>query len=424
MKILLITHIPMNDQFNMGKTFLSLFSSFDKADLCQLYIYPTTPNVDLCTSFYRITDKEVVKSYYRFGSIGNEIAVDESFGTMFEQADDEKLYRNPKNKNDARMLARDLIWKFAHWYNKKLKAWLDRENPTCIFVAPGSAKFLYDIALKISNKRNIPIVTYVCDDFYFVKSPKNFLGKLRTHALQKKIQKLVNSSKNLIVICDALAKTYSNEFSVSATKIMTGSSYLAEPKPGITENPTEITYFGNIRCNRFTSLSDIGRALDRINAEKGLEFKLNIYTAEKDANILSSFSDIKSIKLCPFISGDELKRAFLASQLLLHVEAFDDRSIDLVKHSVSTKIADALASGVPLLAYAPASISSMEHLLSNKCAITATSADELEDTLDKAFFDKTLRKTVVSHAIEAAKEHHDHYRNSERLKQIFYDIHG
>ena len=38
MKILIISHPSLNTHNNMGKTMLSLFTSFDKEELCQLVI--------------------------------------------------------------------------------------------------------------------------------------------------------------------------------------------------------------------------------------------------------------------------------------------------------------------------------------------------------------------------------------------------
>ena len=39
MKVLIISHLPVATQNNMGKTFLSLFSAFEREELCQMYIY-------------------------------------------------------------------------------------------------------------------------------------------------------------------------------------------------------------------------------------------------------------------------------------------------------------------------------------------------------------------------------------------------
>ncbi len=422
MKALVISHNPIGTQVNMGKTFLSLFSSFKKEELCQLYVYPTLPDVDVCSSYFRITDKDILKSFYSFKLNCDEVGADCNSHNMYENPDDEKIYTNPKNKNDIRMLLRDLMWKCSHWYTKKLEKWIEKEKPTCIFLAAGMSTFIYDIALKISKKRNIPIVTYICDDYYFVNTPESFIGQFRANVFKKKLRQLMNATSKLVVICEALKNKYSKEFSVSTEVIMTGSDFVSSEKPKMVENPTTLSYFGNICCNRYISLADIGKALNCINNKKGTNLQLDIYTAEKNPDILKIFSDIKSVDICPFISGEAFKSAILSSQLLLHVEAFDDDSIDLVKHSISTKIPDSLASGVPLVAYGPLGIASIEHLVSHECAIVATSKDNLVDMLEKAFFDKKTREAVVKKALTTAYKYHNNKENSDLLKQILLNV--
>lgn len=422
MKVLVISHNPVGTQFNMSKTLMSLLSSFNREELCQLYIYPALPDVDKCSSYFRITDKDVLRSYYSFGLNCGEVKADTANHSMYENEKDEKVYKNPKNKDDFRMILRDSMWKYSRWYTKKLEDWINREKPTSIFVAPGDAKFLYDIALKISKKHNLPIVTYICDDYYFVKKPKALITKLRVGFLKKKIEKLMKATSNLIVICEELKNEYSKKFSVKATTVMTGSEFVFTENPQKKENPTVLSYFGNICCNRYTSLADIGRALDKINDKEGTSLKLNIYTAEKNPDIISTFSNIKSVSLCPFISGDAFKSAFLNSELLLHVEAFDEESMDLVKRSISTKISDSLASGIPFVAYGPSGIASIDYLLSEECAMVATSKDELETMLYKAFFDKKARELTVLRAIETAEKYHNNVKNGDLVKQIFLNV--
>ena len=120
MKVLIISHNPFSTYQSMGKTFLSLFSKFDKEELCQLYIYPTIPDVDVCNSYYRITDKDVLKSYLHFGKVSSrEIKSDEIDITVhekFENKKDEKLYN--REKNYFTMIGRDLMWKFSKSKNR------------------------------------------------------------------------------------------------------------------------------------------------------------------------------------------------------------------------------------------------------------------------------------------------------------------
>ena len=158
--------------------------------------------------------------------------------------------------------------------------------------------------------------------------------------------------------------------------------------------------------------------LDSLNRELGTDYKLKIYTAEKDPGILELFSGISSVELCGFLTGAAFEETFHQAQLLLHVEAFDEKSVDFVQHSVSTKIADSLASGIPLLAYGPGEISSMQHLLRNDCALTATGKDALREMLLKAFTDDDAVRRAAENALTAAQTYHDTDRNSRLLKQI------
>lgn len=406
----------------MGKTFLSLFCQFEKEELCQLYIYPTLPNVDRCSSFYRVTDKEILRSLIPGKKAGREIAKEQIRETegLYEQPKDESLYRNQKNKSASRRLLRDAMWCVGKWYNRDMKAWLDREDPACIFVAPGAAKFIYDFAIRISRDRGIPIVTYICDEFYFVQESEQKLEKLRLKLFRTKMQALMANTTHLVTISEELKEAYVHTFGVKATTLMTGAGISAAESVS-KEQPKQICYFGNVRANRYVSLLQIGRELDAINGENGTDFRLKIFTMEKDEAILAQLRQAVSIELHPFVTGADFEREFRRAQLLLHVEAFDEESIDRVRHSVSTKIADSLASGIPLLAYGPEQVSSMKHLLRNGCAIAATSREQLHEMLIQAFQNENARNEAATRGLAIAKSCHDSKKTGLQMREILED---
>lgn len=424
MKVLIISHNPISNQSNMGKTFLSLFSGFAPQELCQLYIYPTIPNEKRCNSYYRITDKQVLRSLMKFQRPGGRILPEQirEEHTAFEESGDESLYRSRKNKSALRRLLRDTMWCMSRWYGPELKAWLAEEKPDCIFVAPGVAKFIHNFALKISGDLNIPVVTYVCDEYYFVKRPDTALDRLRLSLLKGKIDALMAQTSHLVVISEEFKADYSEKFGVDTTTLMTGSAFQIAEETSVPENPTAISYFGNVRCNRYVSLGEIGQTLDEINRELGTDYRLNIYTAEKNQEILEQLQKHTSIKLCGFVAGEAFQEALRQSQLLLHTEAFDEDSIDFVRHSVSTKIADSLASGIPLVAYGPECISSMKHLLRHGCAISAVSREELRSALITAFTDGAARKNAAEKGLSAARSYHDSQVTGQRMKQIMESV--
>ena len=403
MKILVISHNPLCSYDSMGITLLSLLSGFKAEELCQLYIYPSIPNTKKCSSYYRITDKNVLKSFPSFDVKGERIEPDLSINSLFENSSDESIYRNPKNKNQIRMIMRDLMWKLSRWYNKDLKEWIKEQEPDCIFAAPGSAKFLYDIALKISKDYNIPIISYLCDEFYFSKN-HNYL-------LKRKIEKYMASVSGVIAISDELTSLYSNYFKVPVTTIMTGASFPISNKYYDNRNKV-VTYTGSVRCNRYHSLVKMGKVLGEIG------YTLRVYTAEKNEEILNELKAVSSISIYGFVSGTEYIRVLQESDFLLHVEAFDALSIEEVKNSISTKIADYLGSGVPLIAYGPDSISSIKYLIKNKCAFVITDKTIIRDIMKTAENDDLRRQTVLK-AINTANKYHNKNNNSDLVKSFF-----
>lgn len=408
MKVLIISHNPMSVKHSSGKTLLAFFSKFKKEELCQLYIHTGTPDREACESYYRVTDKSVLKGVITRRVKGGEVKpVPISVQTVeTHNAFYKSTYGSKKKRQPHIEILRDIMWKISPWYNKSLKQWIEGQKPTCIYVAIGSSKFLYDMALKISKDYNLPIYTYVCDDFYFADTPKGVFGAWWKKSLDKKTRQLFCSTKKIVSICDEMSTLYSKEFSRPALTIMTGTNYEI-CAPQFKEEIKTISYFGKISLNRYKSIADICRALDEINAERETDYSVEIFCEEPDDEVKAEFADIKSARFNRFLMGENFDKRFFESDALLHIEAFDAKSIDRVKHSVSTKIADSLSSGIPLFAYGPDCVASIGHLIRNNCAIVATNKAELKEKLITLFCDANERKASSERNVEVAKKFHD-----------------
>ena len=112
------------------------------------------------------------------------------------------------------------------------------------------------------------------------------------------------------------------------------------------------------------------------------------------------------------------------TRLLFFVEDFAKDSIMRVKYSVSTKIADSLASGIPLFAYGPKCIASINHLINNSAAIICTNDNQLEELLEQALKDDKLLETKSRNGLSAANQFHDQKQSSLALKEVFTTYRG
>lgn len=392
----------MSTQFGIGKTLLSLFSEFKKEELCQLYTNPALPNQDICKSYYRITDKAVLKGVFQRRVEAGTVSVQKAIDGMTR-----KKPSNPKNRQPHREIFRDIIWQLSPWYSSNLKTWLSEQKPTCIFVAIGSGKFLYELALKIANNYHIPIVTYICDDYYFMEPCYSACGKIWKKLLVKKTNQLISASQILVTICEELGAQYGNYFHKDYCTIMTGTNYMVLSVVNVKNEIKSLSYFGRLNINRFRSLAEIALTLDMINHEKGTNIVLEIYSEEPSETVRKAFDGVQSVKFCGFLNGKDFSKKFFNSDILVHVEAFDRQSVERVRFSVSTKIADSLASGIPLFAYGPEEVASIQHLVRNQCAIVSTSKENLKMNLETMLFNEHERNLVSHRALQTAELYHN-----------------
>lgn len=403
----------------MGKTLLSLFSCFKKEELCQLFFYPTKPDVSICSSYFRITDRNVLNSYFHFWHLNSKIIfeneIDNEFHSLFESEEDRRFLK--KKKTSIKMLLRDVIWKFSNWNDIKFKSWMKSQQPNRIFVAPGDAKFIYNIAMTISNEYHIPIITYFCDDYYGIKKPKKAFEYICWKSLRKKISQIIEKSEFVVTICQPLSSFYYDEFGKKTKTIMTGTDKKLDSIVKFADGITSFVFLGNVTMNRYRSLIDIGRVLDELS-KNDKEYYLDIYSKINDESIIRSLHGIRTIRLHDFVYGEEYNKTVESAQCFVHVESFDEKTIDRVKNSISTKIAEILSSGKPILAYGPSHIASIDHLKNNDCAFVANNVEELKQSVKSVIFDYALRERKLDNAINVAQKYHQSFINSMKLKKM------
>ena len=91
---------------------------------------------------------------------------------------------------------------------------------------------------------------------------------------------------------------------------------------------------------------------------------------------------------------------------VIHTESFDSTMQKRVRYSVSTKIADSLASGTPILAYGPEEVASISYLRGNDAAFCATDLSELKDVLIELVSNEEKRKNVLLNSYKLAQNNH------------------
>src|SRR5699024_2143645 len=94
------------------------------------------------------------------------------------------------------------------------------------------------------------------------------------------------------------------------------------------------------------------------------------------------------------------------ADVLVHVESLKLREKLSVRQSFSTKLIDYFYSGRPILAVGPTSVASIDHLIRNNAAITASTEEEVYSKLNEMINDESILVNTAKNGWECGKNNH------------------
>ena len=420
-KILVIAHNVFDCRTNMGKTLSGFFTGYASDCLAELYVHSEVPTMDICHRYYRVTDTDALKSILpgnrkHIGRPFSEVDIDRNRSTPRVDAGiKRRIYSFGRKRTSWIYSARNTLWRLSGWYSDGLKQWIAEFAPDVIFFAAGDYAFAYDIAYRISKDFRIPMVMYCCDDYFIHRrNPNSLLGVFVHKALMRSVQRCISRSAAIITICEKMTDAYKTLFDKPIYTVYTG--YSSQNQPDV--DGTGVVYLGNLGCARHHGLVDIGRALKRISARTGVQLHLDVYSAENRPEVLRELTEENGIVFHGAVDSEAVKRIIAESRLAVHVESFESEHRRNVMYSVSTKIADLLASGRCIFAYGPGEVASMEYLKTNRAACMVNDPDQLETELEAILNDREKRSEIVEAAKKLSEKNHNAKMVREKIMKI------
>lgn len=412
-KVLVVSHNVFSTTSNMGKTMSALFQGWSKENIAQLYFHTEIPNSDVCTNFFRVTDFEMVDAIFKNKKPGKLLdKSDIKLNTASSRVDTglkADIYIAGSKRKPYMYFIRNLIWGTNKWKTKEIINWIDSFNPNIVFYAAGDYIFSMKIAIEICKYKNIPLVVFFGDDYYFCNTQKGLINWYNRKVYKDEFAKLFSYLKYFIAASDKMQKKYSEVFNKPGYAIMTSTNIFNVDN---SYNDMRISYIGNLGLDRWKSLVEIGRCLKQIGRV------LDVYSGEKTQSIISKLNYENGIKFHEGVSSSEVKKIIKSSTIIIHVESMEEINREKTRYSMSTKIAESLGSGVCLFAYGPEDVSSIEYLAENDAACIVTKKEDLHNKLQEIINNEQLRKKYINSALQLAAKRHDFCTNT----QLFYKI--
>ncbi len=409
-KILIVGTVPYNKR-STSRAFDAYFHNIPKEDCAQIFSNTRTPCKGHCGTLYQITDHRMLKRWFNKKI---DTGVIFNYDDLLLDWDDNSLELTGKTINQAYKLGakhtptthliRKILWRKKYWCTEKLNAWLDDFKPDCVFLSFSDDFFIPQIAYYVAKRYDIPIVSSIGDDYYFNEhfslSPLYWIYK---KSYKRLIRKVLAYKGSAIYISDKIRDKYNAEFNLDGETVYLTSDIKRREFRTINAESPLITYFGNIQMGRNNSLNEIGLVL----GEMGINARFEVYSGENDEEYYKILEDNQHITYCGAVPYSEVLKRMSESDITIIVEGFKKSDIDQSRYSLSTKAADALASGVSILTYGSQECGIVEYMQSTNASVVCTERCKLKDCISELIYNKGLQKKMYDNAISITEEHHN-----------------
>lgn len=408
-RILIVGTIPYNTM-SSSRAFDSYFHYWDGESLAQVFSNTKKPTKGHCSGFYQITDQQMVKC--RFGKLKETGVIyrSEELGEEWATSSDEvkssffkRLYRLGARKSAFTHYMRKFVWSKKLWCNDKFNAWLEEFAPECVFLSFSDDFFIPEIALYVAEKFDVPIVSSIGDDYYFnTKFSLSPFYHLYKSQYRRLIRRVLAHKGSAIYIGNKIRDKYNSYFGLDGETVYLTSNIKRHEFREINTEAPLISYCGNIRCGRYLKLLEIATALGEINAD----YRLTVYSGEKDSKFIEPLSSHPNINYAGSVPYSEVERVTVDSDITVVVEGTRKKDIDLTRYSVSTKVADAFASGSNIFCYGSMECGVIEYMTESRGAQMCYDRDGLKDALCELIFNVDKQREYYVNSEIAAKNNH------------------
>lgn len=416
MRILLITDEIWNDKIHGNNVLSNWFTGFS-AEFAQIYCSPGNPDNSCCERYFQITDKMMLNSilkHIKAGKVVSEISETKNYVST----DINNLGFLRKHCGNILRFFKNIVWSLGTYEESEMKKFIEDFNPDLIFSPRMATPKLLRLERIVKKYTDCPMVAFTGDNEYSLRmfsfSPVAWINKFW---LRKELRRNMKLYSLYYTLSEEQKIEYEHNFNIPI-KILRKCSTIEEKNVSNELSfPIRMVYAGKLYCNRWKTLSQIGKAINKINEEE-TKIILDIYTKDTLTKKQRKALDFGgSVNIHGPITPEQVMEEYSKSDIALHIESFDLNYRLATRVSFSTKIIDCLAGGSAVMAIAWKEHSGLTYLKSQDAAICIESLTDIERVLTELIENPKKIAEYRLKAYNCLKENH----NREQVQIELYN---
>ena len=429
MKILLITAEEWNDYVYGNGVLTNWFTGFD-AEFAQIYTSPGLPNNKVCSKYFQIDERQMVKSLYSNTKAGREVKMP----TNEQEQDAAKCNAQRKGiygifkklslwMHTPIVMLQDFIWMTGRYDKAALQRFIDGYKPDVVFCPQLGNPKMWRLEKLVKGMTDVPFVAFTGDDeASYQQVSKSPLFWLRRWYCHNGLKNSVKIFSHYFMHSKEQAQDYTNEYGVPTSTLYKCGDFSNEFVKKSVGSPIRLVYAGRLYCNRWKTLAEIGKALHEIN-KHGERMVLDIYTQEALTNEqCKALCPENSVYMKGSVNAQQLKEVYRNADIALHVESMDKKNRLATRVSFSTKIIDLMASSCAILAVCWNRHCGYQYLRVNDAAFCVDNYSDILPMLQRIVDNPSLVQNYAQKAYECGRKNHTREKIQKQIRVKFEEL--
>jgi hypothetical protein len=416
-RVLIISAVPLSTNSATGITLQNLFSGWPKDCIAQIYDDTTEPDSSICGSFRRFSSSDMPVVRIAKSAI-------QRFRFMYvktvEKAHASGTIMPSGSISYGFLSACGDIVPFA--LPESIYEWVTSFQPDVIYSVLGSVRMM-NIVLKLNEQFSTPIVAHFMDDWPTTAYSRSWKLAVPRAILNVKLRSVLAKSPRRMTICEDMATEFTRQYGGQFESFMNCVEIPSRIPPCYERENNEVHFgfIGGLHLNRWYSLLKVANALQELKDE-GAVVVLNIFAPQKDLKIYGAlFKDFSVIGEMKTLKASDVNEKLVQSDVLVHVESFLHEDSLYTRLSVSTKIPQYMASGRPILAFGPGSLSSLRYIERMGAGLVVDVENDipiLKKTAGQLASSSNQRKSLGGNGFQVAKQSHNEFVVRDRFRDV------
>lgn len=418
-KLLVFSYSGFSDSSANGITMKNLLSAFLPEETAQFYCDVQQADFTAAHRYFRVTDTQMLKAF--FGKKFRQEFVYE--GQMPQNGGkSSKAPASPKKLpawlkkfkyNFAVKWTRENLWRLSPWGHRQLKRWIREFAPDVIVYMVGESIFMDKLVMQACRDTGAKFVAYNGEAYRIIDlSKRHGLERAYYRRTHKLYEKLHGMADLVIYSCPMIQEDFRSRYGTAAKEIIAYNSAACDKSAYLPGNGLGITYFGNLGVGRSDTLLQVADVLAKIDPALRLDIYGNAKTEDE-----KRFNACENIRYHGFVDAATLHKIVENSDILLHVESFDEAIVPKLRYAFSTKIAQCLCAGRCFISYAPAESASSRYLAQAEGAVLVSDEAALEEILRRVIESPALRQEYAQKAARTGLENHHMQTTARRVRK-------